>query len=232
MTPELRETVLALADDEMLMGHHHSHWICVAPFLEEDLAFCSIGQDELGHAATLYELLVDEAEVDRFALRRPPGDYRSAWLCEADLPDWSDTVVRHWLYDTAEQVRWKALAEATTAGSPRWRGRLCGRRPTTAGMPPAPWSGCSAGPRRRGPRSWPAWNGWPRSPAACSRATPPAGRAFVAEAGADLAGTGVSWTWPAEPPTGQGRAGVRSADFAAVQARLNVVFDIDPDATW
>ena len=34
------------------MGQQHTEWIGVAPFLEEDLAFSSIGQDELGHAAT------------------------------------------------------------------------------------------------------------------------------------------------------------------------------------
>ena len=232
MTPELRETVLALADDEMLMGHHHSHWICVAPFLEEDLAFCSIGQDELGHAATLYELLVDEAEVDRFALRRPPGDYRSAWLCEADLPDWSDTIVRHWLYDTAEQVRWEALAAGDDSGlaalsRAALREEAYHRRHATStlvrllGGTAEARTTVLAGLERLAPLAGGLFEG---DRAGWSR--------FVAEAGADLAGTGVSWTWPAEPPTGQGRAGVRSADFAAVQARLNVVFDLDPDATW
>ena len=52
------ETLLAFADDEHIIGQRHTEWIGVAPFLEEDLAMSSIAQDELGHAASLYELLV------------------------------------------------------------------------------------------------------------------------------------------------------------------------------
>ncbi len=44
--PELREYLLALADDDHLMGQQHTEWIGVAPFLEEDMALASIGQDE------------------------------------------------------------------------------------------------------------------------------------------------------------------------------------------
>ncbi len=47
------EYLLAFADDEHLMGQRYTEWIGVAPFLEEDLALASIGQDELGHAAML-----------------------------------------------------------------------------------------------------------------------------------------------------------------------------------
>ncbi len=62
-----REYLLAFADDEHLIGQQHTEWIGTAPFLEEDLAFCSIAQDELGHAAALYELLGD---ADELAFRR------------------------------------------------------------------------------------------------------------------------------------------------------------------
>jgi ring-1,2-phenylacetyl-CoA epoxidase subunit PaaC len=48
------ELLLALADDELVLGHRHSEWTGWAPYLEEDLAFSSIGQDEVGHARLLY----------------------------------------------------------------------------------------------------------------------------------------------------------------------------------
>ena len=111
-----REVLLSLADDEHLMGQQHAEWIGVAPFLEEDLAFCSIAQDELGHAAALYEVLaVDEelGDADQLAFRRAPQDYRSCHLVELPCPDWSDALVRHWLYDEAEVLRWDALAGST-----------------------------------------------------------------------------------------------------------------------
>lgn len=110
-----REIILAFADDEHLMGQQHTEWIGVAPFLEEDLAFASIGQDELGHAALLFETLVGsaDADIDALAFYREPSEWRSCQLTELQLLDWSDTLVRHWLYDAAEDLRWKLFEEST-----------------------------------------------------------------------------------------------------------------------
>ncbi len=123
MSAAAREVILAFADDEHLMGQQHTEWIGVAPFLEEDLAFASIGQDELGHAAMLFETLVgtEDADIDALAFFREAPEWRSCALVEVNLTDWSDTLVRHWLYDAAEELRWQlfenssvqALADAT-----------------------------------------------------------------------------------------------------------------------
>lgn len=117
LTPAAREFILAFADDEHLMGQRHTEWIGVAPFLEEDLAFASIGQDELGHAANLYGLLVgdDDEAIDRLAFRRPVEEYRSCWLVEYETNDWAEAMVRHWFYDAAEQLRWPLLARSSVA---------------------------------------------------------------------------------------------------------------------
>jgi len=115
-----REHLLAFADDEHMIGARHTNWIGLGPFLEEDLAFCSIAQDEIGHAIGLYEILLATAvadssssatDLDAFAMLREPADYRSCWLAEADCSDWSDSLVRHWLYDRAEALRWGALTD-------------------------------------------------------------------------------------------------------------------------
>jgi ring-1,2-phenylacetyl-CoA epoxidase subunit PaaC len=110
-----REHLLAFADDEHLMGQGHTEWIGVAPFLEEDLAFCSIAQDELGHAAAIYELVADDGDADTLAFR-PPADYRSCHLVELPCDDWAEALARHWLYDLAEQHRWGALRGSTDPG--------------------------------------------------------------------------------------------------------------------
>lgn len=110
-----REILLGLADDELLIGHRHSEWLGLAPFLEEDLAFASIAQDELGHARAIYGL-IDEGAVDELAFRRSPEEYRCAWLTELPGVPWERALVRHLLYDLAEEVRWRSLRDSSVEG--------------------------------------------------------------------------------------------------------------------
>jgi ring-1,2-phenylacetyl-CoA epoxidase subunit PaaC len=109
--------VLALADDELVLGHRHSEWTGWAPYLEEDLAFSSIGQDEIGHARLLFELAEPLAgkDADALALGREPGEYRHAILCERPNGDWGYTIARQYLYDTADDVRLASLEGSSFA---------------------------------------------------------------------------------------------------------------------
>jgi ring-1,2-phenylacetyl-CoA epoxidase subunit PaaC len=119
LSPAARDVVLALADDEICLGHWYATWIGLGPFLEEDLAFTSIGQDELGHARALLALVEPAAgalDVDALAFGRPAAGYRCAWLCEQPSPTWEDLFIRHLLYDEAETVRWEALVGSTVPG--------------------------------------------------------------------------------------------------------------------
>ena len=116
LSPAVRELILAFADDELVMGHRHSEWLGVAPFLEEDLAFASIAQDELGHARALYGLLTED--IDGLAFGRPPEGFRSCWLAELPGRPWEDALVRHILYDAAERLRWEALTFSSVPGLP------------------------------------------------------------------------------------------------------------------
>ncbi len=111
----LVETVLAFADDELVLGWRDSEWTGVAPFLEEDVAFSSIAQGEIGHARALYELAagVLGGDADSLAFDREPAEYRCAPLVELPLVgDWAATVARHWLYETADSIRVAALMES------------------------------------------------------------------------------------------------------------------------
>ena len=53
---ERAQLLLEIADDELILGWRDSEWTGIAPFLEEDVAFSSIAQNEVGHARALYEL--------------------------------------------------------------------------------------------------------------------------------------------------------------------------------
>jgi ring-1,2-phenylacetyl-CoA epoxidase subunit PaaC len=112
--PDETDTLLELADDELLVGWRDSEWTGVAPYLEEDVAFSSIAQNEIGHARALYDLAARRlgGSADELAFDRAPGDYRSCPLVELRLMDWEATIARRVLYELADAVRIRALIEA------------------------------------------------------------------------------------------------------------------------
>ena len=101
------ELLLSIADDELILGWRNSEWTGIAPFLEEDLAFSSIAQNEIGHARALYELAAVElgTTADELAFDRSPEEYRCAPLVELRRLEWARTIARHWLYETADEIR-------------------------------------------------------------------------------------------------------------------------------
>lgn len=109
----LAELLLALADDEFVTGYANSEWTGIAPILEEDIAFSSLAQDELGHARLFYELLAElrggAVSPDEIAYDRPPEGFRNAQLAERPRGDWAYSVSRQFLYDTADYVRLECL---------------------------------------------------------------------------------------------------------------------------
>jgi ring-1,2-phenylacetyl-CoA epoxidase subunit PaaC len=113
--------LLEIADDELILGWRDSEWTGIAPFLEEDVAFSSIAQNEVGHARALYELAARDlgTTADELAFDREPSDYRCSELVELRLPEWERTIARHVLYEQADAERLellKASDDAEVAG--------------------------------------------------------------------------------------------------------------------
>lgn len=109
--------LLTLADDEFVLGYWDSEWTGIAPLLEEDVAFSSLAQDEIGHARALYELLaaLTGDTADRIAYGRQPGEYRHARLMDHPRTDWAFSIARRYLYDTADAARLTVLAQSSYA---------------------------------------------------------------------------------------------------------------------
>ena len=106
------QELLELADDELILGWRNSEWTGIAPFLEEDVAFSSIAQNEIGHARALYELAATAlgTTADELAFDRSPEEYRCSRLVQLRLvPDWGATIARHVLYEQADEERLAAL---------------------------------------------------------------------------------------------------------------------------
>ena len=151
---ERERLLLPIADDELVLGWRNSEWTGIAPFLEEDVAFSSIAQNEIGHARALYQLVADEVggTADELAFDRSPDEYRHSRLVELRLvPDWARTLARHVLYEAADAERLEALK---ASDDPERRGPGGEDRPG-GGLPPSPCADVAA------PR-WPASRASPR----------------------------------------------------------------------
>jgi ring-1,2-phenylacetyl-CoA epoxidase subunit PaaC len=110
-------SLLDIADDELVLGWRDSEWTGIAPLLEEDVAFSSIAQNEIGHARALYELVARErgTTADELAFDRTPEEYRCSALVERRLLDWEKTIARHYLYEEADARRLEQLKQSENA---------------------------------------------------------------------------------------------------------------------
>ena len=119
---ERAQQLLSLADDELIVGWRDSEWTGIAPTLEEDVAFSSIAQNEIGHARALYELAAEElgTDADALAFDRAPEEYLCAPLVQLRLvDDWAMTIARRYLYEKADEIR---LAALKTSDDPQLAG--------------------------------------------------------------------------------------------------------------
>jgi len=106
----LAARLLAMADDELILGHRDSEWCGHAPILEEDIAFANIALDEIGHGVVWYSLLADlcgedrETYPNRLVYHRGVLDFRCATAVELPKGDWAFSMLRQYLFDAYEKV--------------------------------------------------------------------------------------------------------------------------------
>lgn len=132
INPKYREAVtellFQLADDDFILSYRGSEWLGLAPHIEEDVAFSSISQDTMGHAAMFYQMLEElgVGSADALAHERSAKDRKNAVLVEfkngtghyMKLPkyDWAFAVVRNYFYVTAKYTKMKSLTNSSYAG--------------------------------------------------------------------------------------------------------------------
>lgn len=106
-----------IADDDLIIGHRNSEWTGLGPILEEDIAFSSMAQDELGHAYAYYKLLenLEMGKPDKLAFMRNEKDMKCCQLVEYPIGDYSFSLMRNFLYVYAKQVRIEALMHSSYA---------------------------------------------------------------------------------------------------------------------
>ncbi|GIV43214.1 MAG: hypothetical protein KatS3mg035_0337 [Bacteroidia bacterium] len=110
----LKKYLFQLADDELIIGHRNSEWTGLGPILEEDIAFASMAQDEIGHAQAFYLLLheLGEQDPDTLAFYRSYTQFRCCQLVEYPIGEYDFSLVRHFLYDVQEMLRLRSLSQS------------------------------------------------------------------------------------------------------------------------
>lgn len=111
----VKDLLYKMADDLLVIGHRNSEWTGLGPILEEDIAFSSMAQDKLGHSQALFQLLheLGEAEPDTNAFNRQANKFCNAQFVELPNGDYDFSLIRHFLYDHADQLRFDMLASST-----------------------------------------------------------------------------------------------------------------------
>lgn len=111
----VKELFYKMADDLLIFGHRNSEWTGLGPILEEDIAFSSMAQDKIGHAQAVYQILneMGEADPDALAFNRPASAFKNCQFVELPNGDYDFSMVRHFLFDHADQQRFEMLSEST-----------------------------------------------------------------------------------------------------------------------
>jgi ring-1,2-phenylacetyl-CoA epoxidase subunit PaaC len=115
MNVALKEFLYKMADDQLIIGHRNSEWTGFGPFLEEDIAFSSMAQDKIGHSHALFQILYElgEAVPDTAAFMRSAEQFRNCIYVELPNGEYEFSLMRHFLFDTSERIRFQLLSESS-----------------------------------------------------------------------------------------------------------------------
>jgi len=116
MKEAIKDLLLKMADDALIMGHRNSEWTGLGPILEEDIAFSSMAQDKIGHAQALYAILheeLGEADPDTLVYTRDEKEFRCCHFVEIPNGEYDFSLVRHFFFDHAELCRYKLLEQSS-----------------------------------------------------------------------------------------------------------------------
>ena len=111
----LKELLLKMADDLLILGHRNSEWTGMGPLLEEDIAFSSMAQDKVGQSLALYTILheLGEPAPDTVAFTRNAVQFHNCILVELPNQEYDFSLIRHFLFDTADALRWDMLTRSS-----------------------------------------------------------------------------------------------------------------------
>lgn len=111
----IKDLLYKMADDQLILGHRNSEWTGFGPLLEEDIAFSSMAQDKVGQSWQLYKILneLGESDPDTVAFMRNAEQFHNSQFVELPNGEYDFSLIRHFLFDTAELIRFQMLSDSS-----------------------------------------------------------------------------------------------------------------------
>lgn len=113
----MKNYILKLADDSLIMGQRLAEWCGKGPYLEEDIALINIALDQLGQANNWYGIAVklanDGRSVDDFAMKRLEKEYLNAQLVELPNGDYAQTILKAYFFSVYQKIMYTHLAQSS-----------------------------------------------------------------------------------------------------------------------
>jgi len=101
MEKELKDFILMMADNVMILGQRLGEWCGHGPVLEQDIAMTNIALDLIGEARNYYRYLgeTEDKKADEYPMKRDVRDYKNVLLAELPNGHWGDTIMRQCMFD-------------------------------------------------------------------------------------------------------------------------------------
>jgi ring-1,2-phenylacetyl-CoA epoxidase subunit PaaC len=113
----IKDFVLRLGDNSLILGHRLAEYSSKGPYLEEDLAISNIALDHIGQAEYLLryagQLEGNGRSEDDLAYRRPENEYLNVQLVEQPNTDFASIMVRQYFIDLYNFFLYDFLKEST-----------------------------------------------------------------------------------------------------------------------
>lgn len=112
----MKNYLLKLADDTLIMGQRLAEWCGKGPYLEEDIALTNIALDYLGQSNNFYkyaaQLQGEGKTEDDLAFLRYEHEYLNAHLVELLNGDYAQTILKVYFFSLYQKVLYTELSKS------------------------------------------------------------------------------------------------------------------------
>lgn len=110
----MKNYLLKLADDTLIMGQRLAEWCGKGPYLEEDIALTNIALDYLGQSSNFYkyaaQLQGEGKSEDDLAFLRYEHEYLNAQLVEFPNGDYAQTILKVYFFAAYQKLLYERLS--------------------------------------------------------------------------------------------------------------------------